>query len=508
MPPKVPPSFAGPVSARPKVLFVLHEASRTGAPFFLLHLLRWLRRNTPLNFEVLVAKGGALEPAFAEVAKLLTPKDMAAEPSLMPSFDLIYSNTACNGMLLEELQSGDVPVLTHFHELDVGYQHLGARNMAAVVRHSNHIFACAEAVAERIRRIFAVPADRISVHYEIGDVGAAAQAMPASEVNALRRRFDIPDSAHVVTACGTLDLRKAPDLFMQVAVQLRRLLGAARPLRFLWIGSCNSPELLQYLRLDLRKLGLEAEFQFVGELASPHGLLALSDVFCLTSREDPFPLVMLEAAALGRPVVSFERAGGAGEFCAMGGGVAVPYLDAMAMAQAACDLIKNPAQAAELGRKASALVQRRFVVEAIAPAIWAELQRLLVGPWAARPFMAHGLSYADIYRAWCLEEAPQRRYVESFLARREKQKQARAMIQAEKKAEAVDMLMRAVGETVAEKDPVCIYETLREIGMMLVSLAPKQSTFLLEEADRLARNDPKVIAMLDFMPNAYARSVE
>ena len=71
---------------------------------------------------------------------------------------------------------------------------------------------------------------------------------------------------------------------------------------------------------------------FVGELENPHPLLNACDLFCLPSREDPFPLVMLEAGALGKPMVCFDGAGGAKEFAARGAGIVVPYLDVPAMA--------------------------------------------------------------------------------------------------------------------------------------------------------------------------------
>jgi glycosyltransferase involved in cell wall biosynthesis len=39
----------------------------------------------------------------------------------------------------------------------------------------------------------------------------------------------------------------------------------------------------------------------------------MGDGFLLTSRQDPFPLVMIEAAYLGKPIVSFPS-GGVSEF--------------------------------------------------------------------------------------------------------------------------------------------------------------------------------------------------
>ena len=53
-----------------KVLFIGHDASRTGAPLLLLHLMRWLKRNGAIQFEMLLLQGGPLEADYAALAPL------------------------------------------------------------------------------------------------------------------------------------------------------------------------------------------------------------------------------------------------------------------------------------------------------------------------------------------------------------------------------------------------------------------------------------------------------
>ena len=54
---------------------------------------------------------------------------------------------------------------------------------------------------------------------------------------------------------------------------------------------------------------------------------SIFDVFALMFREDPFPLVCLEAALLEKPNLCFARAGGASELVESDSGFVVPYLD-------------------------------------------------------------------------------------------------------------------------------------------------------------------------------------
>src|SRR4051794_39912860 len=49
------------------VLFVSHDATRTGAPIVLLHLLRWLRANTDIDPTVLLTGDGPLATEFEAV---------------------------------------------------------------------------------------------------------------------------------------------------------------------------------------------------------------------------------------------------------------------------------------------------------------------------------------------------------------------------------------------------------------------------------------------------------
>jgi glycosyltransferase involved in cell wall biosynthesis len=89
---------------------------------------------------------------------------------------------------------------------------------------------------------------------------------------------------------------------------------------------------------------------------------------------------MLEAAALGKPTVCFEKAGGAGEFCARGGGYAVPYLDIEAMGQRLMELVENEDSRSAMGGKAARLVKEEFHLGVVAPKI---LQ--LIEPFSRQP---------------------------------------------------------------------------------------------------------------------------
>src|SRR5258708_19046169 len=55
------------MQGRPRVLFVSHDASRTGSPLVLLTLQRWLQSNADIDIRTLLLEGGPMEADFAAV---------------------------------------------------------------------------------------------------------------------------------------------------------------------------------------------------------------------------------------------------------------------------------------------------------------------------------------------------------------------------------------------------------------------------------------------------------
>ena len=148
-----------------------------------------------------------------------------------------------------------------------------------------------------------------------------------------------------MVAMGTFDKRKGADLFVKAAARARKLGSQAR---FVWIGRAPHPsEDLGDAYKSLLEHGIH-----VPESADPFPYLARADVFVLPSREDPFPLVVLEAMALGKPVIAFERSGGAREALRDGAGELVADFSASRLAERIDLVLKTPVRAAVLSENA------------------------------------------------------------------------------------------------------------------------------------------------------------
>jgi glycosyltransferase involved in cell wall biosynthesis len=374
------------------VLFLSHDASRTGAPIALLRVLRWLRDNTDLTFDVLCKQGGQLVGQFAAVAptRVLAWWRYAAvryggrlARRLSPGFltrgryRLVYSNTATNGDVLPLLSRSGSPVLTHVHEMSYLIRHVtGLDSFRQTVRCTSRFVAASEAVRAGLVNDFGIPADAVDVVYPC----LPAEALPADGATRaeVRRQLSIPENAFVVVGCGSPHWWKGLDLLPQVAAQVRRL-NPDLHAHFVWVGGSPRWPEVAWMHHDARVLGLGDRVHSLPDVPDPRRVFAAADVFALSSRVDSYPLVVLEAASVGLPTVCFAGAGGAPEFVESDAGLVVPYLDVGAMAAALVRLANEPEARRQLGRTAAQKAVTRHSIARSGEGVYRAIRRVLAG---------------------------------------------------------------------------------------------------------------------------------
>lgn len=472
------PDGANVAPGRRRRLFVCHEASRTGAPINLLNFLRWLRAETDQGFDILLGQDGPLKAELLKVAPVL---DASAIPFLKPrlsGYSLIYANTVCCGRLVAKLGGALPPVVTHVHELDCAYDIMGPVLMDAVRAQSRRFLACGEQVKERIVARLGVAPDIVDVTPE---TCAPEQARALARSAPLAVQPAWPADACVFLACGTCDVRKGADVFLQVAARVRARWRSPRPLRFAWLGMREESHFTRHLRDDARKLGLHASIDWIQSVENPFPFLARARAFCLASREDPYPLVMLEAAALGVPTVAFRGSGGGEDFCERGAGVASPYLDADRMADELLALAEDDARQAALGRAARDLVESRHAIDRVAP----ELHSLLLG------YESAAWPAAEPIERVCERMSPDQpadwtRYLHARRAASGIVDQAKKLAARGDRAAAAKTLVNAASKSVGLGDPVLILGSLVAFGDALAEHEPAQGKYLIGEAEKIA----------------------
>jgi glycosyltransferase involved in cell wall biosynthesis len=463
----------------PRWLFAVHEATRTGAPINLLHFLRWLRRETDIGFDILVGRGGPLLRDLHRVGAVFEAAAPAVIRPRLPRYSLLYANTVCCGSMLEKLDAPLPPTVTHVHELDGAYDFFGPVGMSLVLAQSRRFIACGEQVRDRLASRFGLAPATIEVVPETCDPAAVRAA--AAEPPAAAGLSPWPDDAALFVGCGSRTLRKGTDLFVQVAAAVNRRWNQSRPLHFVWIGDSTEPDLARQLTEDGRKLGLEGILSWQPAVGNPFPAFARATAFCLTSREDPYPLVMLEAATLGLPIVAFSGSGGGPDFCAHGAGVAVPYLDTAAMAEALLHLAADPRRGASLGSLGRERAESLHAVDVVAPALHQLLRRYESEPWP--PAVALNEAAARLPAGQVGEWAA---YADFRKKLRDLVGESRRRAQLGDRAGAAKVLVQGANQAATSGNATVLVGSLVVLGDALSALEPTQGKYLLGEAARIA----------------------
>lgn len=389
------------------LLFCGHAADRTGPPIYLLHFLRWLRRHRPdVEFEVALLAGGDLEPAYRDLAPVSvydglapTPCDDLERTLLLERLDLadrwwagrrqhqiwrqmrqhagarvVYVSSASAAELARFLPPGDRVVLSHVHDLEVGLTHrLGPDDRRLLLHDAQQVFVVAHAVGRNLVERHGVHPGVIAHHTEMIDADGAGGPLPGPARAEARRRKGLPVDGLVVGSCGTVEWRKGTDLFLRLAALLARR-PRAEPLTFVWVG--GDPAAIDRATTEAEILGVGDVVRFVGVQPDPVDWFRLMDVFVLPSREDPFPLVCLEAAAAGCPVVAFDN-GGIPELLVKGCGSVAPYPDLHLLADRVDELLGDAALRHSMGERGRELVRSDHDVSVLAPRLWDDIERWL-----------------------------------------------------------------------------------------------------------------------------------
>jgi len=390
-----------------RLLVVTHETTLTGAPMNLLHFVNWLSANTDIELHTLVLKDGPLRHRFEWVSDV-TVLDESAMNSLLAAmqqglvhlgsrrawrpiaalrlspqlrklrdFDLAYFNSVTSIGVLPYLPPTPV-VVNHVHELQVALKSWQPSHDYDLFRTLPHQWiAASQAVSNMLIDDLDLPAERVSLHHEFIDARAVADNVVAlRESERCRREFRIPADAAIVMGAGTIDWRKGPDLFIQLAMEVRR--RSREPVHFVWVGGDLTGLDMHRLRSDIDRSGAD-HVHFVGVKPDPMAWFAMADVFALTSREDPFPLVCLEHAALGHPIVTYRNGGivelldGAGPAAATG---IVEHLDVGAMAHRVLNFLQSDRLRLAAGRELKDRVLAEHDVSSAAPRLLATLESL------------------------------------------------------------------------------------------------------------------------------------
>jgi glycosyltransferase involved in cell wall biosynthesis len=170
-----------------------------------------------------------------------------------------------------------------------------------------------------------------------------------------------PASPTIIIGIGRLSDQKGFTFLIRAFRDLVR----RRPAKLVIIGEGDKRQDLEAL---IRSLGLDRDVALLGRQANPYKYLARASVFVLSSMGEALPTVLLEAMALGVPIVSTRCPCGPEELLENGKyGVLVPVADETALAEGILKVLEGSALRrgfAETGQARAETFRLRPMVEA------------------------------------------------------------------------------------------------------------------------------------------------
>lgn len=206
-----------------------------------------------------------------------------------------------------------------------------------------------------------VAAHKVRVVYN--GVSAERVYCTEEEREAVRREVGAEDGTPVVGMVASLQLAKDYPTFIQAAALVAREVPTAR---FLAVG--DGP-LRPQLEAMAREVGLGGRMAFVGHQLRVAPYIAAMDVAVLSSCDhEGCSNFLLEAMALGRPIVATDVGGNPELFRDSQPGLLVPARSPHALAGAVVALLRDDDLRRRCAAEGLALWRRRFTVEAMVSA--------------------------------------------------------------------------------------------------------------------------------------------
>ncbi|MDP6429400.1 MAG: glycosyltransferase family 4 protein [Rhodospirillales bacterium] len=244
---------------------------------------------------------------------------------------------------------------------------------------SDAVIATAQCIKDEILAKGLAPNERIHVVGEWADDAFFDISRRREYRTEVRAEFDVPETSALIAVVGMLRGDKAQEHLIRAAAEMKR---RARPVTALIVGSVTNTQsdYENELRTLASELGVTGDIRFAGYRNDVARLTQGADILAITSiAVEAQSRAALQAFASLTPVVA-SRIGGVGELVRAGEtGWLVPPGDAIAYADAFCEILDGPEAAASITAGARQLAEASLRIDAKMAETLALYERLVAG---------------------------------------------------------------------------------------------------------------------------------
>jgi glycosyltransferase involved in cell wall biosynthesis len=303
---------------RSRVLLVGHDTFSFGAQNLICNIGRELKTRFGVEVTFLILASNAQEgskPTTTKAMEEIGPvifadkfdgdKAQLAEHLKSAGYEVAITNTTPSGAMAPALKKAGFRIVSLIHELPTllrGYQLLDQAQ--SIAQYSDVVVFPAEIVRSGFEAYAGGVQGRAYI-YPQGLYNTSVLETPRGD-HGVRSELGLSSGTRIVLGVGYADLRKGIDRFVAAGVQLCR---EQADVAFVWVGA-PSGEASHWFEPDIAASGLGDRIRILGQRDDVARFFAAANAFYLSSREDPFPSVVLEALACGLPVLGHEGCGG------------------------------------------------------------------------------------------------------------------------------------------------------------------------------------------------------
>lgn len=338
------------------VLIISHDASRTGAPLVALNIARQLRETCKKELIFLFMRGGDLMEDFKQLGQTLTLNQSTFSwidhPELVDVFfkklhlagvKLCIANTAVAGIFIDFLEKYKFSYLNLIHELNGVIEELNLIQASKNIgNYSWDVVFAAPFIKQRFIEKYPIKKARIHIKHQ----GVNCKNNYVDKKDMVKAEFfnlyGIPPTATVILGSGMGFIRKGADLFLEVADHIFQEPQHRENIYFVWLG--EKQRLEELIKPQLPQMSYAKNLIFIDSLADPTLVFARATLYLLTSREDPFPTVVLDMHDAKVPVLFFDNMGGIQELI-LDEKYRIKNFDTKAMAKRTIELLNSDLRA-------------------------------------------------------------------------------------------------------------------------------------------------------------------
>ncbi len=365
-----------------RILLVSHEMTPSGAPFALFYLGRWLKEN---GWQPLVAA-----PEHGPICDLLKNADVRVEidPALLidpnreklralcRESNVVVANTITTWPAVEAAHGENVPLVWYLHETLVAVRFI---KQISQVRDALQM---AQLIVAPTRKTASVLAGASRTRIEVVPYGIPEPKNGAPEINSASLSFVV---------LGSFEPRKGQDLLVEAIGKLDR--ATQTKASFKLAGRILDRLFFEEVRHHSSQL---ENVELIEALEHDEALSLLSAAHTLIcpSRDETMPISIIEAAGLGKAIISAD-VGGIGEWIHDElNGLLVPPENPQALADAIARCTRDRLFVGQLGVAARRTFERHFTLGRFTARFAALLEQ------ASRPKVMPPASAQSNYERW------------------------------------------------------------------------------------------------------------